>query len=149
SNQQTVKMTVVLKTPADWQSWIFLRKETAKQYDLWQYCNPDVLAKDLPEFKGPDYPLPIEVNRKPKEDEELEVPTIANLTKDERECWRDLMDDYKFKEAKWSRKEQAMNSLVYEIGRTIDQRHIYLIANLDTAYERLKVLKQHLCPSDA
>jgi hypothetical protein len=36
------RTTVILKKPADWEEWIFLRKDSANRHHLWSMVNPDL-----------------------------------------------------------------------------------------------------------
>jgi putative SOS response-associated peptidase YedK len=41
------KATVILEKPADWQRWLFLRKDSAERNDLWQYIDPSLKAEQV------------------------------------------------------------------------------------------------------
>ena len=42
-----VKKTVVLSGPADWEHWLFLRKETALALNIWDQVDPDLDSINL------------------------------------------------------------------------------------------------------
>ena len=41
------KATVILERPADWQRWLFLRKDSAERNDLWQYVDPSLSEEQV------------------------------------------------------------------------------------------------------
>jgi hypothetical protein len=73
--------------------------------------------------------------------------TILDLTEKEVARYELWLKAYSRKEAQWSKKEKALREFNHEISRTIAARHIYLISDCSSPYQRLKSLKKHLCPS--
>ncbi|KAI1665823.1 Dimer-Tnp-hAT dimerization containing protein [Pyrenophora tritici-repentis] len=53
------------------------------------------------------------------------------------------------KDLKFRRQRKALAEFNFKISKTIAAKHLYLIENKDTLYERLTTLKKHLAPSDA
>ncbi|KAF1922580.1 uncharacterized protein M421DRAFT_10442 [Didymella exigua CBS 183.55] len=41
SDPAVTRVTVILNTPDDWFTWLFIRQDVANRYSLWQYINPD------------------------------------------------------------------------------------------------------------
>jgi hypothetical protein len=50
SDPAVTRVTVVLNTPDDWFTWLFIRRDVANRHILWQYINPDVARELLPEL---------------------------------------------------------------------------------------------------
>ncbi|KAF1359112.1 hypothetical protein EJ07DRAFT_178703 [Lizonia empirigonia] len=123
------KATFILEKPADWQRWLFLRKDSAERNDLWQR-NPQ---REIEEFYSGN-----------TRGEEITIIDLSERDVSRYELW---FKAYSRKEAQWSKKEKALREFNHEISRTIASRHIHLISDCSTPYERLRVLKKHLCPS--
>jgi hypothetical protein len=47
------RTTVILEKPADWEEWIFLRKDSADRHHLWSMVNPDLDKTALEKLKEP------------------------------------------------------------------------------------------------
>jgi hypothetical protein len=142
------KTTVILEKPADWQRWLFLRKDSAERHDLWQYIDPSLKTEQVKKVE----------QEKPKKKEIQEFYTGPPRTDDEEVTILDLLEkdvsQYELwlkvhtrKEAQWSKKEKALKEFNHEVSRTIASRHIHLISDWSTPYDRLRALKKHLCPS--
>jgi hypothetical protein len=50
SDPAVTRVTIILDTPEDWFTWLFIRQDVANRYDLWKYINPDVAKENLPEL---------------------------------------------------------------------------------------------------
>jgi len=140
------KATVILERPGDWQRWLFLRKDSAERNDLWQYLDPSLKAEQVKRIE----------QEKPKEKEIKEFYTgdardgeitILDLSEKDVSRYELWLKVFTRKEAQWSKKEKALREFNHEISRTIASRHIHLISDCSTPYDRLKALKKHLCPS--
>jgi hypothetical protein len=46
SDSTMTRVTVILNTPDDWFTWLYIHRNVANRHDLWQYINPDV-AREL------------------------------------------------------------------------------------------------------
>jgi hypothetical protein len=142
------KATVILEKPADWQRWLFLRKDSAERNDLWQYIDPSLKAEQVRSVEQ-EKPKEKEVEEfytgPPREDNE-EI-TILDLSEKEVSRYELWLKVHTRKEAQWSKKEKALREFNHEISRTIASRHIHLISDCSTPHDRLIALKKHLCPS--
>ena len=52
------RVTLVLNKPVDWHSWLFIRKDTCLQHNLWEFVNPDTPDAERPTFSPPVKPKP-------------------------------------------------------------------------------------------
>jgi hypothetical protein len=50
SDPAVTRVTVILNTPDDWFTWLFIRRDAANRHGLWQYIKPDVARELLPEL---------------------------------------------------------------------------------------------------
>ncbi|PSN58774.1 hypothetical protein BS50DRAFT_666378 [Corynespora cassiicola Philippines] len=73
---------------------------------------------------------------------------FSQLGKQEQEDYRDALETFNYESPQWEKKNRALKALASEILATVAQRHLYLLKDRTTAYDRLTTLKQHLCPSD-
>lgn len=141
------KATVILEKPGDWQRWLFLRKDSAERNDLWQYLDPSLKAEQVRRIEQ-EKPQEKEIEEfytgAAQGDDEI---TILDLTEKEVARYELWFKAYSRKEAQWSKKEKALREFNHEISRTIASRHIHLISDCSTPYDRLRALKKHLCPS--
>lgn len=143
-----IKATAILERPGDWQRWLFLRKDSAERNDLWQYVDPSLKAEHVRRIEQ-EKPQEKEVEEfytgAPRADnEEITILDLSEKDVARYELW---MKVFTRKEAQWSKKEKALREFNHEISRTIASRHICLILDYSTPYDRLRALKKHLCPS--
>ncbi|KAF1360728.1 hypothetical protein EJ07DRAFT_114190 [Lizonia empirigonia] len=140
------KATVILEKPADWQRWLFLRKDSAEKNDLWQYVDPSLNGDQVRRIEQ-EKPQEKEIEEFYSGNTRGEEITILDLSERDVSRYELWFKAYSRKEAQWSKKEKALREFNHEISRTIASRHIHLISDCSTPYERLRVLKKHLCPS--
>jgi len=141
SDPVVTRVTVVLDRAEDWHKWLFIRKDTAQKHELWQYVNPATKAADLPVLTALPEPRPRDYN-----DQAL---SIAHLTSAEQKLYQWEYERWERKDVEFKRQRKALAEFNSEISKTIAAKHLYLIENKDTPYERLATLKKHLAPSDA
>ena len=115
-----------------------LRRDKAEQNEVWEYCDPSKPRKDL--GSQPTRPRLTDY----KED----ATRLSQLEKPEQEDYRDALETFAYESPQWEKKNRALRALASEILATVTKRHLYLLKDKTTAYERLTTLKQHLCPSD-
>ncbi|KAF1830910.1 hypothetical protein BDW02DRAFT_641857 [Decorospora gaudefroyi] len=120
SDPAVTRVTVILNTPDDWFTWLFIRRDVANRHGLWQYINPDAGATRL-----------------------------SDLTADDRESYRWECDRWERRHSEYRTQKKALADLNTDISNTIAVRHINLIKDHETPYERLVALKKFLCPTDA
>ncbi|KAF1938014.1 hypothetical protein EJ02DRAFT_355431 [Clathrospora elynae] len=141
SDPAVTRVTVVLDRADDWHKWLFIRKDTAQKNELWQYVNPAMKAADLPLLIAPPEPQLSDHNN--------DATSIADLTAAQQKLFQWEYERWERKDIDFRRQKKAMAKFNSEIGKTIAAKHLYLIENKDTPYDRLTTLKKHLAPSDA
>ena len=134
------RVTVVLDKPADWHSWLFIRKDTCLQHNLWEFVNPDTPDAEQLTLSPPVKPKPA--------DYKAGCTRFCQLGAEDRESFKWDHDNYQTEYLDYKKKAQALAEITLDIGKTIAKRHIYLIENADKAHERLHILKKHLAPTD-
>ncbi|KAF1827994.1 hypothetical protein BDW02DRAFT_454583, partial [Decorospora gaudefroyi] len=85
SDPAVTRVTVILNTPDDWFTWLFIRRDVANYADtnrhgLWQYINPDVARELLPGLTEAAEPQLI--------DYQAGATRLSDLTADDRESYR-------------------------------------------------------------
>ena len=141
SDPAVTRVTVVLDRADDWHKWLFIRKDTAQKNELWQYVDPATKAADLPTLMAPPEPQLTDYHE--------DATSIAHLTAVQQKLYQWEYERWERKDIEFKRQQRAMAEFNSEIGKTIAAKHLYLIENKDTPYERLTTLKKHLAPSDA
>ncbi|KAF1972799.1 hypothetical protein BU23DRAFT_466927, partial [Bimuria novae-zelandiae CBS 107.79] len=140
------RTTVILEKPADWEEWIFLRKDSANRNHLWPMVNPDLDEEALEQLEEPEPVIPEQYHEVTEQDTGV---VLRDMTTEEFQRYQQAERGYDRALARYTVKRKALDDFTQEIGRTISRRHIHLIQSDDTAYARLKRLKKHLCPSTA
>lgn len=140
SDPVVTRVTVVLDRAEDWHKWLFIRKDTAQKHELWQYVNPATKAADLPVLTALPEPQIA--------DYDDQASSIAHLTSPDRKAYQWEYERWERKDVEYKRQRKALAEFNSEISKTIAAKHLYLIENKDTPYERLTTLKKHLAPSD-
>jgi len=139
-------MTVILEKPADWEEWIFLRKDSADRHHLWSMVNLDLDEAALEKLEELAAVEPEQYHDEAEEDTGV---VLKDMTTQEFQRYQQAERNYDRALARYTIKRKALDDFTQEIGRTISRRHIHLIQSDSTAYARLKKLKKHLCPSTA
>lgn len=140
SDPAVTRVTVVLDRADDWHKWLFIRKDTAQKHELWQYVDPATKAADLPTLTAPMEPRLTDHNN--------DATSIAYLTAPQQKLYQWEYERWERKDLEFKRQKKALAEFNSEISKTIAAKHLYLIENKDTPYERLTTLKKHLAPSD-
>ncbi|EDU44960.1 hypothetical protein PtrM4_059550 [Pyrenophora tritici-repentis] len=136
------RVTVILNTPDDWFNWIFLCRDFAKDHKIWQYVNPDTPKESLPDLEA--------ANPKPQlTDYKARASKLSDLSTEDRDSYRWEVEQWRLDEITLQKQERALVQLNTEITRSIATRHLYLIQDLPTVYDRLVALKKQFCPSTA
>ena len=141
SDPAVTRVTVVLNTPDDWFTWLFIRRDVANRNGLWQYINPDVAKNLLPELTEAAEPQLFNYT--------AGAIRLSDLTANDRESYRWECDRWERRRSEYLTKKKALADLNTDISKTIAVRHIYLIKDHETPYDRLVALKKFLCPTDA
>lgn len=141
SDPAVTRVTVILNTPDDWFTWLFIRRDVANRHGLWQYINPDVAREVLPELTEAPEPQVV--------DYQAAAVKLSDLTADNRESYRWEYDRWERRRSEYRTQKRALADLNTDISKTIAVRHIHLIKDHETPYDRLVALKKFLCPTDA
>ena len=141
SDPAVTRVTIILDKPDDWFTWLFIRRDVANRHGLWQYINPDVAEELLPELTEPPEPQLIEYNAR--------ATKLSDLSADDRESYRWECDRWERRRTEYRTQKKALADLNTDISKTIAVRHIHLIKDHETPYDRLVALKKFLCPTDA
>jgi hypothetical protein len=141
SDPAMTRVTVILDTPNDWPSWLFIRKDSCRRHELWQYVDPDTPRDQLPQLIPPTEPL--------YSDYQADATRLLDLSNDDRSSYRWDYERYERLHATYSKKVQALADFTLEISKTVAKRRLYLIQDCDTTYDRLVTLKKHLAPDVA
>jgi hypothetical protein len=80
SDPAVTRVTVILNTPDDWLTWLFIRRDVTNRHGLWQYINPDVERGLLPAL--------IEATEPQLIDYRAGAIRLSDLTADDRESYR-------------------------------------------------------------
>lgn len=136
SDPVVTRVTVILKIPGDWSNWLFLRKDSCRRHDLWQYVNPDVPKSETPQLKEPNEPQITSYM--------ATATSLTNLQPEYRHSFRWDYERYKRKLAECRKTVQALAEFNHEISKTISHKHIYIIQDCETPHDRLIALKKNL-----
>ncbi|KAI1553796.1 hypothetical protein PtrEW7m1_012357, partial [Pyrenophora tritici-repentis] len=74
---------------------------------------------------------------------------LSDLSTEDRDSYRWEVEQWRLDEITLQKQERALVQLNTEITRSIATRHLYLIQDLPTVYDRLVALKKQFCPSTA
>ncbi|EFQ88952.1 hypothetical protein PTT_14950, partial [Pyrenophora teres f. teres 0-1] len=74
---------------------------------------------------------------------------LSALTADDRESYRWECDRWERRRSEYRTQKKALADLNTDISKTIAVRHIHLIKDHETPYDRLVALKKFLCPTDS
>ncbi|KAF2624745.1 hypothetical protein BU25DRAFT_347556 [Macroventuria anomochaeta] len=141
SDPAVTGVTVILNTPDDWFAWLFIRQDVADCHGLWEYINPDVAKENLPELtESPEPQLT---------DYKARATKLSDLDAEDRKSYRWECDRWERRHSEYRTHVRAMADLNIDISMTIAVRHIHLIMDHETPYDRLVALKRFLCPIDA
>jgi len=94
----------------------------------------------LPTLTAPTEPLLTAHNN--------DATSIAYLTAAQQKLYQWEYERWERKDLDFKRQKKALAEFNSEISKTIAAKHLYLIKNKDTLYERLLTLQKHLAPSD-
>ncbi|KAK1912620.1 hypothetical protein P3342_004556 [Pyrenophora teres f. teres] len=141
SDPAVTRVTVILNTPDDWFTWLFIRRDVANRNGLWQYIDPDVAKELLPQLTEDVEPQ--------LTDYMAGATRLSALTADDRESYRWECDRWERRRSEYRTQKKALADLNTDISKTIAVRHIHLIKDHETPYDRLVALKKFLCPTDS
>lgn len=142
SDPATTRVTVILDKQSDWHSWLFVRKDSAIALDVWKYMDPSVKKEDVP--AEPTEPTPPALASYKQG-----ATSLAHLEKDDRDTYRWEYEEYKEKLAKYEKHKKSLTTMNSEIGKTVAKRHLFLLKDETTPYDRMTKLKLHFAPTDS
>jgi hypothetical protein len=133
------RITVILKSQSDWYKWLFVLKDKAEQRGVWKYCDPDL--DTVPALVEPERPLLTSYNE--------DAVRMADLSSSDRISYGAELADYQEEKKDYKELLRGLLEINSEISKTIASTNLYLIQKQDGPWNRLKVLKKHLAPTDA
>jgi hypothetical protein len=77
------RSTVILEKPAEWDEWIFPRKDSADRHQLWSMVNPDL---DEPALEKLEEPAAVEPEQYHEEAERDSIVSWSHTMKDSKLC---------------------------------------------------------------
>jgi hypothetical protein len=80
SDPAVTRVTVILNTPDNWFTWLFICQDIANRHGIWQYINPNVARELLPELMEATEPQLIDYNAR--------AIRLSDLTADDRESYQ-------------------------------------------------------------
>ena len=117
SDPAVTRATIILDKPTDWLNWLFIRKDSCRRHELWQYVNPETPEDQIPSLKEPREPLVTEYSET--------ATSLASLSAEDRNSFRWDYERYERKLLEFQRKVQALADFNLEISKTISPRRIY------------------------
>jgi hypothetical protein len=112
-------------------------RTAAKEYDIWQYIDPDREEETLTE---PTYPSVESVNNT--------VTAYSQLNDDEKTQYQRLTKEHDRQIAKFDRRQRGMAAIMTEIQRTVSKGYLEYILEADSPRQMLVALKQRLATTD-
>lgn len=132
------KISVTLNSPSDWDEWIEVIKTQALVGKVWDYVDP---SKDqVPALEEPLPPEPKNVN--------AQATTFGQLNQEQREEYRILRQDYKWKRDLYDKRDNALSSLRTSIQSSVSRSCLHYTFGTSNAREMLIELQKRLQPTD-
>jgi hypothetical protein len=131
------RIAITLNGPEDWDEWIEVVKSQAMAGKVWDYLDPS--KDEVPTLTEPKLPTPRDVN--------AQRQTYGDLTQEEREGYRVLRQDYKWKEL-YDKQDNAPFSLRTSIQSSISPSYLHYTFGTSTAREMILALQKRLKPTD-
>lgn len=129
----------VLNSPADWHDWLDYLKDSATSKRVWTYVDPSLEA--VPALVEPTIPSIADVS-------DAANATIMTLNDQQRAALGILQRTYCMQYTQWQAKDAALQHINEVIKATTGPHYQAYITGVTTPYERLKALKQRVCPTD-
>jgi hypothetical protein len=85
------RTTVILEKPADWEEWIFLRKDSADRHQLWSMVNPNLDEAALEKLEEP---VAVEPEQYHDEAEEDTGVVLKDMTTEEFQRYQQAERNY-------------------------------------------------------
>ena len=129
-------MTIKLRKPEDWDTWISFVRMRATNLDIWALINPELPTK----------PVALDIPIKPNFD-----PGAFSADSDrvEHHFYEAHQHLYKSALAKYNEQSDAFASIIVFIRETITAQNAVLIQHVEShPYDYLKALRERLAPTD-
>ena len=123
------KISVILRSPADWDEWFFIVKNRAVSLGVWDFVNP-ALA-NMP--AQPTEPAPILPS-----DAKTGALYFSDLETADREFYRLLLDHQSRQTTKFEKQKSALADLSNLVLSTISREKLSIVTETTTPYETLR-----------
>jgi hypothetical protein len=127
------KISVIMDGPADWDGWIEIVKTLVLASKVWDYV--DLSEDEIPALEEPRSSQPKNVN--------AQASIFGQLSREKREKYRVLTQDYKRQRDLYDRRGNALVSL-----RTSIQSSVSKTFGISNAREMITELQKRLRPTD-
>ena len=127
SDPAVTRVTIILDTPNDWPSWLFIRKDSCRRHELWQYVDPDTSKDQLPKLTAllePQY-----------KDYNANATRLVDLSTDDRSSYRWDYERYECLLATYNKKVQALADFTLKISKIVAKYCLYFIQDCETTYD--------------
>lgn len=102
------RTTVILEKPADWEEWIFLRKDSAKRNQLWSMVDPDLNEAALEKLEEPALVVPEDYHEETEDDTGV---VLRDMTTEEFQRYQQAERGYERALARYTVKRKALSTL--------------------------------------
>jgi len=155
----TAKESIILQKEKDWEPFLEIVKSTSNEYKLWKYINPSTTKAQLPSLTEPTKPTYLDI-RGPIQIPALNIeegihiaalkrpPQYSDLTPDEKEEYRNLIDDWRHSIRKHEQQEQGLAKVHTSIIKIVAFEHMHYTYNIATVYDLMVNLKNRFAPTD-
>ena len=130
---------VVLDTPKDWQSWLFVVKTMAEGSDVWGFINPELNSPLLMPSK-PMMPTAQMIKES--------ATSLINLDTEERELYKMLLAEFRENQQLNKQIRDALQRILDHIVTSVSKDNLYIIEDSTTVHAMLVELKRRLAPTD-
>ncbi|KAJ5827623.1 hypothetical protein N7447_001845 [Penicillium robsamsonii] len=127
-----------LKDETQWRTWFTRVRSYARQKGVWELCDPEAVMAEIAAVSTA-------IEKPPIRPDLLTEPTVPEYPEEgdaeEKKTWRDRMDLFKIKYARWQSEAKGLADVNEYILIYLDPVHHLAIIPLETPYERLVYLK--------
>lgn len=135
----SIAKTLILDTPKDWETWLFIVKTMAEGADVWEFINPEL--DTVPEVP----PRPIIPTA---QDIKNTATSLVDLTIEDRELFKLMLANYKEVQQINRRIRDSLIKILDHITTSISKDNVYIIRSCSTARDMLVELKRRLAPTN-
>ena len=134
----TMKTSIVLKEPADWDEWLLIIKAMARRGGVTEFV--DLSADEPAEPTKPAIPTFSTVKRG--------AATLSDLNETQQKELSMLREDFKEISRTYREKRDALKDIEQHIMTTVDRQNILYLDGANTVYQKLAALRKRLAPTD-